>query len=89
MDVVFDPRKNERNILERGLPFEKAAQLEWSTAHIRKDDRKEYGGCRYIALGFLEGRLHTLVFTEAESGIRVISFRKANERERRNYDEET
>lgn len=89
MEVVFDPCKNERNILERELPFEKAAQLDWTTAHITRDDTKEYGETRFIALAFLERRLHVLVFTETDRGIRVISFRKANGRERRTYEEET
>jgi hypothetical protein len=88
MEVVFDPDKNDRNIQQRKLPFEQAAILDWSTAHIRRDDRKDYGECRYIALAFLEGRLHVLVFTETARGIRVISFRRANGRERRKYDEE-
>lgn len=45
------------------------------------DDRKDYGETRYRALGFMEERLHALVFTETQVGIRVISFRKANQRE--------
>ena len=32
-------------------------------------------------LGYLDERLHVLVFGETEDGIRVISFRKANDRE--------
>ena len=34
-----------------------------------------------MALGYLAARLHVLVFSETEQGIRVISFRKANPRE--------
>jgi uncharacterized DUF497 family protein len=32
-------------------------------------------------LGYLENRLHALIFSHAPGGIRVISFRKANRRE--------
>ncbi len=53
------------------------------------DDRKDYGETRYRAIGFLEERLHALVFTETQVGIRVISFRKANQREERLYEEQT
>jgi uncharacterized DUF497 family protein len=35
----------------------------------------------------LAGRLHVLVFTETVTGIRVISFRKANARERKAYEQ--
>jgi hypothetical protein len=36
-------------------------------------------------LGLLHGRLHVLCFTETGDGIRVISFRKANDREVKAY----
>lgn len=49
------------------------------------DTRKEYGETRYIALCYLDGRLHVLCFTETGTGIRVISFRKANAREAKRH----
>ena len=87
MEIIFDPEKNARNIQERGLSFERAADLDWNTAQIHADERMDFGEQRLIALGNLDGRLHVLVFQETKAGIRVISFRKANERERRRYDE--
>ena len=85
VDLVYDPAKNAINIKERKLPFDRARDLDWHTAHIRLDDRNDYGEQRWIALAFLDGRLHVLVFTETATGIRVISFRKANTREVRGY----
>jgi uncharacterized DUF497 family protein len=41
---------------------------------------------RYDAVGYLDGRLLALCFTETPSGIRVISFRKANSREIKRYE---
>jgi hypothetical protein len=29
MAITFDPEKNARNIAERGLSFERVAELEW------------------------------------------------------------
>jgi hypothetical protein len=87
MDVEFDPVKNERNIKERKLSFERARDLDWHSTHIHRDDRHDYGEQRWIALGLLDGRLHVLVFSETVAGIRVISFRKANTREGRAYEE--
>lgn len=81
MRISLDPRKNERNIRERGLPFELAAEFDFEAAHIQIDARQDYGEVRYVALGMLRGRLHVLCFTETSDGIRVISFRKANNRE--------
>jgi len=83
--ITFDPGKNERNIQERSLSFGLAAEFEFETAHIQTDSRQEYSEVRYIALGSLHGRLHVLCFTETSDGIRVISFRKANDREVKRY----
>ena len=85
MDISFDPAKNEKNIRERGLSFEQVAQFDFQTALFLIDNRQNYGETRYIAVGYLEKRLHILCFTEALTGIRIISFRKANLREVKKY----
>lgn len=85
MRITFDPAKNERNVRERNLPFESAAEFDFENALVQTDARREYGEMRYVALGNLHGRLHVLCFTETPDGIRVISFLKANDREVRNY----
>jgi hypothetical protein len=85
MKIDFNPIKNEKNIRERGIPFERVAEVDFNTALVFPDTRKEYGETRYIALCYLDRRLHVLCFTETEAGIRVISFRKANEREAKRY----
>ncbi len=41
------------------------------------------------ALGRVRQRLHSLVFVETADGIRVISFRKANQREVKRYEKAT
>lgn len=86
MDIEFDPVKNEKNLRERGLSFDQAARFEFSTAKIVEDRRKDYGERRYLALGKLGGRVHMLVFSETATGIRIISFRKANRREVKLYE---
>lgn len=49
------------------------------------DDRRDYGENRFITVGFLDGRMVVLVWTPRENARRIISMRKANERERRLY----
>jgi uncharacterized DUF497 family protein len=71
LKVTFDHTKNTKNIELRGLSFERAADFEFATAWIVVDDRKNYGETRYRAIGFFDKRLHALVFTETQSGIRV------------------
>jgi hypothetical protein len=81
MEISFDPAKNAINIALRGLSFERAADFEFETALFSPDVRHDYGEARIRALGWLNGRVHALVFVETRHGIRVISFRKANKRE--------
>ena len=89
MKIEFDPVKNEKNIRERGLNFERAVDFDFETAVIWLDSRKAYPEARISALGLLAGRVHSLVFTETVNGFRVISFRKANKREVKRYEQET
>ncbi|HLW93620.1 MAG TPA: BrnT family toxin [Roseiarcus sp.] len=88
MRITFDPAKNARNIAERGLSFELAADLEWETALAIEDTRKDYGERRMRILALLGQRLHAAVVTYRGGALRVISFRKANKREVRYYGEE-
>ena len=81
MQISYDPAKNARNIALRDLNFERAADFDFETALIFLDMRKPYPELRYVAIGYLDDRLHVLCFSEIERGIRVISFRKANQRE--------
>ncbi|MDP1537493.1 MAG: BrnT family toxin [Burkholderiales bacterium] len=76
-----DPEKERRNIAERGLSLDLAEQLDWTTALIWEDRRRKYGERRYCVLGFIEDRLHSVVFTPRHGKPRVISLRKANKRE--------
>lgn len=86
MQIEFDPKKNDTNIRDRRLSFERAAEFDFSTAVVMQDVRKSYPEIRFVALGFLDTRLHVLCFMPVEGGIRVISFRKANPREIKDYD---
>lgn len=87
MRIEFDPAKNDWNITHRGLSFAQVKDFDFNTALVMKDERKPYAEIRYIALGFLDDRLHVLCFTPIDAGIRVISFRKAKAREVKNYEQ--
>jgi uncharacterized DUF497 family protein len=78
--IVYDPGKNEKNIALRGISFDQASAFDWSGALIVEDKRKDYKEPRFQAFGFIEERLHVLVFTP------VISLRKANERGVKRYE---
>ena len=85
MRITFDPAKNARNVSERGLPFERVAEIDWETAVADEDTRRDYGERRLRIFGLVGRRLHVAVITMRGETMHVISFRKANDREVRRY----
>ena len=86
MDITFDASKSERNVATRGISFERAADFAWDCALIMEDLRRAYGERRFQALGLIDERLYMLVFTPRDGKVHVISLRKANKREVRQYE---
>ena len=83
VEITFDPKKGERNLRERNLSFERAAEFDFASASYFSEVRS--GEHRLVAVGYLKKRLHILCFLPKVGRIRVISFRKANDREVRKY----
>ncbi|MHB8883598.1 MAG: BrnT family toxin [Methylovirgula sp.] len=81
----WDARKREANAKKHGLDFAAAQDFNFATALTVTDDRNDYGELREISIGFIGARLHVLVFTRRAPKIHVISLRKANDREEKQY----
>ena len=81
----WDPKKSESNLEKHGIDFVAVAQFEWDTAVVRPSERRDE--MRFAAYGYIERRVHVLAFTMRENRIRVISLRKANDREERYHAE--
>jgi uncharacterized DUF497 family protein len=86
MEYEWDPIKAISNIDKHGVRFELVFSCDWSTA-LEEQDEKHSSEVRVIALGLLEGRLQTLVYTMRESVCRIISLRKANNQEMEKYEQ--
>jgi uncharacterized DUF497 family protein len=85
LDVTFDPVKDAANIAKHGMSLALAAKLEWDSALIWTDKRKPYGEPRQSALMLWGERLFFVAFVDRADGRRVITLRKANDREVRRY----
>ena len=82
--IEYDPLKSEANISKRGLPFQLAEFLFDGPFVEEEDARIDYGEPRFIATGpiaILENRIFVVVYTWRGSTRRIVSFRKANDRE--------
>jgi uncharacterized DUF497 family protein len=72
MEFTWSETKRSTNLRQHGLDFV-------------EDDRFSYGEQRFVTLGLLAGIPVSVVHTESEHEIRIISFRKATRRETQIY----
>lgn len=87
MNFTCNPAKNETNIRERGLPLLVARVMFNPAMRVREDTRKVYLERRFIGYNTVAGRLMVVVFcTPADNHVHIISFRKANDREKRKFE---
>ena len=88
MEFEWDASKAAQNVAKHGVPFEYAARVFLDPHRLdAEDDRRDYSEQRRLTLGKIEGRLFAVAYTPRGKLIRLISARKANEREQRQYDE--
>jgi len=88
MIFEWDETKAARNGAKHGLPFPYAVRVFLDPHRLDAEDtRRHYGEQRRFTLGEIDGRLYAVAYTIREAAIRIISARKANDRERRQYDE--
>ncbi len=88
MDFEWDEAKRLANLAKHGVDFIDADAFDWLGAIRWRDDRRVYGEMRFAALGTCRGRVHSISFTMRGPIVRLISFRKANDRETRRYEKE-
>ncbi|EAQ7976161.1 BrnT family toxin [Salmonella enterica] len=85
MEIDYDNNKRNRTFNERGLDFARAGEVFAGKHFTAEDVRQDYGEIRYITAGTLDGRVVVLVWTPRDNARRIISMRKANEREKTRF----
>ena len=85
MLITFDPQKRDWTLKFRGLDFARGLDVFADALATFGDERNDYGEPRQVTVGYLDGRMVIIVWTERDGACRVISMRKANEREQARY----
>lgn len=85
MLTEFDPDKRNKTLSERGLDFARANEVFAGRHFTAEDIREDYSEPRYITVGKLDDRMVVMVWTPRGETRRIISMRKANEREKARY----
>ena len=87
LQFEWDSAKSIARYQERGFDFAYVVAAFGDPARrVRLDDRYDYGEERYQLIGEIEGRLFVVIYTLRNTAIRIISARKANAREARQYE---
>jgi len=86
MKFEWDEVKATANFAKHGVRFEDASEFEWEISVDKLDLRKDYGEARVISMSTIRGRLHVLVYAIRADGHRLMSLRKANDREFSGYE---
>ena len=88
MKFTFDSGKDESNLNKHGISLSEAKFLDWDEVLNWIDNIKDYGEVRQISPVPMKQRLYCAVYVDAKPYRRMISLRKANNREIDRYEEE-
>ena len=85
MRLSWDEAKRIRTLAARDLDFADAALVFAGPTLEFEDDRKNYGEHRIVCVGFLRGRMVVTIYVQRGAARRIVSMRKANDREQKIY----
>ena len=85
MRFSWSETKRARNLKDHGLDFGDTPRVFEGMTFTFEDDRFAYGEQRFVTLGLLAGVPVSIVHTESEHEIRIISFRTATKHETEIY----
>jgi uncharacterized DUF497 family protein len=85
MEFEWDENKNISNTIKHGINFGQAKQVFNDPYKIVFESEQESGEKRFIILGEILDLLYSVIYTMRNTIIRIISVRRANEKERNRY----
>ncbi|TXC72494.1 BrnT family toxin [Sphingomonas ginsenosidivorax] len=85
MEIEFDPLKRALTLADRGIDFADAQTVFDGPVFEFEDTRFAYPEPYFATYGLLGERLVAVIWTETDTDRRVISTRKANDREYARY----
>jgi uncharacterized protein len=88
VEITFDLSKDRINKRKHGISLARCQDFDWDAALYDLDDSQNYGEERYVAISFIDARLHSLTFTPIGENLRAISLRKATKDEENRYRQE-
>ncbi len=85
MPYEWDEAKRLANLTKHRVDFRSIYSFDWGSAVVRFDDR--HNERRWVALSFIDADLYSVAYTIRGDNFRIISLRKADRSEVREYGE--
>lgn len=85
MNFEYDPVKSKINLSKHGIDFEDAQKL-WLDLKLIIFPSKYPDEERYLAIGIIEEKHWTAIFTERDENTRIISIRRSRSKEETIYE---
>lgn len=87
MSVNFDPKKDAANIKKHGVSLSEGDGVLSDPFALTVEDERAEGEQRFVTIGMnVFGTLMVVVHTPRRDGPRIISVRKPDPKERRDYE---
>ena len=83
--MSHDPAKRRKNLRKHAIDLPCCEEAFDHPMITHEDDREEYGEQRLVSIGWVNGKIVVLVWTEREDDPRLISCREAEPYEREAY----
>jgi uncharacterized DUF497 family protein len=80
MEFQYNPAKSMANMVKHGMNFRDAQQL-WEDSGLQVIKARTDGEPRWIAIGRIENKHWSAVFTPRGKAIRIISVRRSRPKE--------
>jgi hypothetical protein len=86
MEFDWDENKNKSNQDKHGIDFNDAKDVfNDKNSKVSEDLRKDYGESRWKIIGKIFGSIISVIYTIRDKAVRIISARKAGQKERDEY----
>jgi len=85
MEIEWDNNKAASNLIKHKIDFEDAKNIFLDPNRLEREDKRDYDETRIQVIGIVNQVVLFVVYTKRNGKNRIISARRANKNERRQY----
>ena len=85
MEIEWDNNKAASNLIKHKIDFEDAKNIFLDPNRLEREDKRDYDEARIQVIGIVNQVVLFVVYTQRNGRYRIISARRANKNEQRQY----